>query len=629
MTVLRPFSDVELAGALAAQPAWSRHVASAALERARKLGVDVMDVLAGAVPGDRELPYREAARLLGLDYFSDIESFLSPFDASIEIDRLAGLRSVRGLLDGREVLFLAPGFEHIKTLAARIAADPDLRNRLCIVSPPTLEAGVAAVNSELLTANAIQRLARRYPLASAHLDLPLWIRAGFVSLVAALIMISMIPGFLQPLFLGVVSLAMIAPSVFRLWAAFTFGRNRPLVPQILLADGELPIYSVLIPLRNEAHMVPQIAEAMRRLDYPSEKLDIKFIVESASPRTVSAVEKILGDPRFSLIVVPRYRPFTKPKALNFALPLARGEHVVVFDAEDLPDPQQLRAAASLFAADHTLECLQGELVITNASRRWITRMFAAEYAGHFGVLLPAIGRAKFPVPLGGTSNHFRTRTLRDIGAWDAFNVTEDADLGIRMARLGLRVESLATSTWEEAPESIGSWVRQRSRWIKGWMQTLIVHSAQPGKLLADLGWASLIAFYVFVGGMVLSLTVHGLFLVTTLVRLIHETLVLGAPDAWTLAGLGALLLGYCGAGVISVVGLERIGRADLHRSLIGLPVYWLLAWYAVAIACFELIVKPYHWAKTDHKGLDGPIPPPPTIRTPAPKNPAPSPQTSL
>src|SRR5690606_13415657 len=371
---------------------------------------------------------------------------LSPFDASIEIDRLAGLRSVRGLLDGREVLFLAPGFEHIKTLAARIAADPDLRNRLCIVSPATLEAGVAAVNSELLTASAIQRLARRYPLASAHLDLPLWIRAGFVSLIAAIIMISMIPGFLQPLFLGVVSLAMIAPSVFRLWAAFTFGRNRPLVPQILLADGELPIYSVLIPLRNEAHMVPQIAEAMRRLDYPSEKLDIKFIVESASPRTVSAVEKILGDPRFSLIVVPRYRPFTKPKALNFALPLARGEHVVVFDAEDLPDPQQLRAAASLFAADHTLECLQGELVITNASRRWITRMFAAEYAGHFGVLLPAIGRAKFPVPLGGTSNHFRTRTLRDIGAWDAFNVTEDADLGIRMARLGLRVESLATST---------------------------------------------------------------------------------------------------------------------------------------------------------------------------------------
>lgn len=628
MTVLRTFDDVELAGALAAQPGWSRHVANAALERARKIGVDVMDVLEGANPGDRESPYREMARLLGLRYFSDIRQFLAPFDARIDIDQLAGIRSVRGEVQADEVLFLAPRFGHIKALAARIAQDPSLRSRLCIVSPSTLEAGVAAANAELLAANAIQRLAHRYPLASAHLDLPLWLRAGFVIVVAAIILISMVPGFvLQPLFLGIVSLALAAPSVFRLWAAFTFSRNSPLVPQTLLADDRLPIYTVLIPLRNEAHMVPQIAQAMRRLDYPAEKLDIKFIVESASPQTVGAVRAVLGDQRFSLVVVPRHKPYTKPKALNFALPLARGEHVVVFDAEDLPEPSQLRAAASLFAADPTLECLQGELVIANASRRWITRMFAAEYAGHFGVLLPAIGRAGFPVPLGGTSNHFRTRTLRDIGAWDAFNVTEDADLGIRMARLGLRVESLATSTWEEAPESMGSWVRQRSRWIKGWMQTLIVHSSRPGRLLADLGWANLIAFYVFVGGMVLSLTVHGLFLMTTLVRLVHETLALGAPDAWTMAGLGALLLGYCGAGAISVIGLDRIGRPDLYRSLLGLPFYWLLAWYAVIRACGELITKPYHWSKTEHRGLGSALPAT-SLHVPRRKNLAPHPQTS-
>lgn len=611
MTVLRPFDDVELAGALTAQPGWSRHVANAAFERARRLDVDPMEVLAGTDPDDGELPYREAARLLGVRHLTDIRRYLVPFDSRIDIDRLAGLRSARGRIDDQEVLFVVPGFSHIKALAARIAEDPSLRERLCVVSASTLEGGLAAVNADLLATNAVQRLARRYPLASAHLDLPLAVRATFIVALVVIIAISMIPAlFIQPFFLAVVSLILVAPSVFRLWAAFTLGQNKPLVPQTLLGDDQLPIYTVLIPLRNEAHMVPQIARAMRGLDYPAEKLDVKFIVESVSPQTVAAVRALLGDKRFSLIVVPRRRPYTKPKALNFALPLARGEHVVVFDAEDLPDPGQLRAAASLFAADGTLECLQGELVIANASRRWISRMFAAEYAGHFGVLLPAIGRARFPVPLGGTSNHFRTETLREIGAWDAFNVTEDADLGIRMARLGLRVESVATTTLEEAPESLGNWVNQRTRWIKGWMQTLIVHSARPGRLLADLGWANLIAFYVFVGGMVLSLAIHGLFLTTTLATLAYEILTTGAPGVWTLVGLGALLLGYCGAGAISVIGLDRIGRSDLIASLAGLPLYWLLAWYAVMCACVELITRPYHWAKTTHKGLDTASPEP-------------------
>ena len=466
-------------------------------------------------------------------------------------------------------------------------------------------AGITAANADLLASNAVQRLARRYPLASAHLDLPLGVRAGFVTLLVAVVIISMIPALqIQPLVLGLVSLVLVAPSVFRLWAAFTFGRNRPLTPQTLLSDAQLPVYTVLIPLRNEAHMVPQLARAMRLLDYPPEKLDIKFVVESVSAQTVAAVRAVLNDPRFSLVIVPRRRPYTKPKALNFALPCARGEHVVVFDAEDIPDPGQLRAAASLFAADRSLECLQGELVIANASQRWITRLFAAEYAGHFGVLLPAIGRAGFPVPLGGTSNHFRTETLRAIGAWDAFNVTEDADLGIRMGRLGLRVENLATTTLEEAPDTLTDWLKQRTRWIKGWMQTLIVHSARPGKLLADLGWTNLIAFYVFVGGMVLSVAMHGLFLMTTLGRLAHEIVTSGAPGVWTLVGLGTLLLGYCGAAAVSVIGLDRIGRSDLIPSLIGLPIYWLLAWWAVICACGELIIRPYHWAKTTHKGMD-------------------------
>lgn len=615
MSVVQPFDDVELAEALAAEPGWSRNVAGDVLGRAKIIAADPIDVLAALDPADREGPYRRAAAFLGVEHRTDIVPFLSPLDPDLDADRLGGLRSIRGRIEGREVLFLTPGFAHLRGLAARIREDANLRLRLCIVSPATLDAAIAQTNPEPLATIALQRLARRFPIASAHLDLPLSIRLGFVFAIIALTALATLPAFMNLSgLLFLMTLVLAVPSGFRMWAAFTFKRNSPLRPESLLEDCDLPIYTVLIPLRDEAHMVPQIARAMQALDYPAEKLDIKFVVESASARTVKAARAQLGDRRFSLIVVPRRRPYTKPKALNYALPLARGEYLVVFDAEDLPHPAQLRTAASLFAADRTLECLQGELVITNGSRNWITRMFAAEYAGHFGVLLPAIGRAGFPVPLGGTSNHFRTATLKDIGAWDAFNVTEDADLGIRMARLGLRVESVETVTLEEAPATALAWVRQRSRWIKGWMQTLLVHSARPGRLLADLGWPSLIAFYIFVGGMVLSLSVHGVFLISTIARLAYDLITAGVPDVWTVTGLATLLFGYAGAIVVSMIGLERIGRKDIAPWLVVLPAYWLMAWCAVVLAGFELVARPYHWSKTKHTGLDAASP----NRTPSP-----------
>ncbi|WP_417579813.1 glycosyltransferase [Pelagibacterium sp.] len=607
MNVVRRFDNVELAQALAAKPGDDRHVADAIFDRAHRIGADPIEVLAALDQTDRERPYRQAAAILGVPYRTDITPFLLPFDANVNVDRFSGMRSIRGRFAGKETVFLSPGFTHLEGLAARVNEDSSLRRRLCIVSPATLDSAIAQINPEPLASNALQCLARRFPIASAHLDLPMSVRVGFVAAIAVCTLLAALPVFdiLSPL-LAVFALTLAVPSAFRIWAAFTFNGNEALKPERLLEDQDLPVYTVLVPLRDEAHMVPQITRALQALDYPPEKLDIKFVVENASPITVRAAQSQLGDLRFSLIVVPRFRPFTKPKALNYALPLARGAHVVVFDAEDIPDPGQLRAAASLFAQDETLECLQGELVISEKSRGWIANLFAAEYAGHFGVLLPAIGRAGFPVPLGGTSNHFRTETLRNIGAWDAFNVTEDADLGIRMARLGLRVESLATVTLEEAPETALVWIRQRSRWVKGWMQTLLVHSARPTKLLSDLGWANLMAFYIFVGGMVLSQSVHGIFLVITLASLVHDLVVFGGTNIWMVFSLCTLLFGYAGAVVISLIGLERIDRNNIAPWLFALPAYWMMAWCSVMIAAYELIFRPYHWSKTRHKG--GPVP---------------------
>lgn len=270
MSVVRPFDDVELAEALAAQPGFSRPVADAALDRARRTGSDPIEVLAALSQHDREAPYRRAAAFLGVPYSRDITQFLSPFDEAFDVDRFAGLRSIRGEVEGKETLFLSPGFAHLRGLAARVGEDESLRDRLCIVSPATLDAAIARTNPELLATNALQRLARRFPFAGAHLDLPIKVRVGFVAAVAALTALAVMPGLvnLAPV-LAVLALILAVPSAFRLWAAFTFERNEALRPKSLLDDRDLPIYTVLIPMRDEAHMVPQIAQALQALDYPA------------------------------------------------------------------------------------------------------------------------------------------------------------------------------------------------------------------------------------------------------------------------------------------------------------------------------------------------------------------------
>jgi cellulose synthase/poly-beta-1,6-N-acetylglucosamine synthase-like glycosyltransferase len=347
--------------------------------------------------------------------------------------------------------------------------------------------------------------------------------------------------------------------------------------------------------------VPLLARAMAALDYPSEKLDIKFVVESRSPDTIAAVQRILGDPRFRLVVVPDCRPHTKPKAIDYALPLARGRYLVVFDAEDAPDPGQLRLAASRFAGDPGLACLQAELVPENASENALTALFAGEYAGLFGRLLPALARWNLPVPLGGTSNHFRIELLRGLGGWDAFNVTEDADLGVRLARRGLRAEMLASRTLEEAPLTVRAWMAQRTRWMKGWMQTFIVHNRAPGLFLRDIGWRGFVGFQVLVGGMIVTSLLHTALIVSLLVRLGLEGWIGLVPrDVWDWLSLAILISGYAGAFAVQVSGLLHQRAMTLLPLQLLLPVYWILHSIASVFAAIELIRKPVYWAKTTH-----------------------------
>jgi hypothetical protein len=566
------------------------------LTEAHRLGVDPLDYCSHRFGLGNAEVWSRAAAWASLRFAAVAPSRLPvmPID---RIEHLGGVRSFRQNVLGENVVFAAPRFAQLLKLSA---ADAAQKQHLRLVPPEAIEAALARAASSQLMDEARQRLTRLWPRASASQDLPLRVRVIFVAVLVGLIALVIAAGVIvRPLLVPVVAGLLMAPGVMRIVAALPSkpgGR-----PRQLLGDRDLPIYTVLIPLRDEAAMVPLLARAMAALDYPAEKLDVKFVVEERSAPTVTAVEQVLGNPAFRMVMVPDGAPRTKPKAIDYALPLARGECLVVYDAEDVPDPGQLRLAASCFATDPFVACLQAELVPENASENALTALFAGEYAGLFGRLLPALARWRLPVPLGGTSNHFRTEVLRQLGGWDAFNVTEDADLGVRLARRGLRAEMFESRTLEEAPLTMRAWMAQRTRWMKGWMQTFIVHNRAPREFLRDLGWRRFLCFQVLVGGMILSSLLHTVFIASLLLRLLLEGVVGVVPrDVWDWAGIAILLSGYGGAFAIQVSGLLHQRAGHLLPVQVVLPAYWVLHAIAAGRAAVELIRKPVYWAKTTH-----------------------------
>ncbi len=572
-----------------------------ALGLAAGLGIDPLDFARTRLGLEEALIYQRAAKWAGLAY-SGIVPAIARFPGPLaRVSELSGVRSMRLELFDREILFVAPRFAHIPALAMQGAANPETRRRICIVPPAELRRSLADRSRDRLIEYARQNLSRIWPFATAHLDLGITIRVGFVVTLAVLLVMAVVaPFWARPVLVPLLFVLLALPAWFRI-AAIVGATDPPRTEaKDLLADAALPVYSVLVPLRDEAHMVPQLVGAMRRFDYPPEKLDIKFIVEAASPLTIAAVEQEIGDTGFELVVVPRAQPGTKPKALNYALPLARGEFVVIYDAEDKPEPDQLRRTATRFVRDPEIGCIQAELVPENAEENGLTALFASEYGGQFGIMLPGLVQWGFPMPLGGTSNHFRITLLRAVGGWDAFNVTEDADLGLRMARLRIRTATTTARTYEEAPVTAAAWFHQRTRWMKGWMQTFLVHNRRPLSLLRDLGITNFLAFEIYVGGMILTPPLHTLYMAAVSVRLVLASLEMPGADPWSYIEAFTLVIGYLSAIGLSIFGLIRLRRAHLIKYQILLPFYWAFMGLASFKAGYELIAKPYFWAKTTH-----------------------------
>jgi cellulose synthase/poly-beta-1,6-N-acetylglucosamine synthase-like glycosyltransferase len=268
-----------------------------------------------------------------------------------------------------------------------------------------------------------------------------------------------------------------------------------------ISDAELPVYTVLIPAYREPEVLPHLLTAITELDYPADRLQVILLLEEDDEETYTAAKACRLPDYFQILRVPYSEPRTKPKACNVGLSLATGSLATIFDAEDRPEPLQLRRAAVAFAQlPANVVCLQAKLAYFNYDQNIITNWFTTEYAMWFEQMLPGLVRQDAPIPLGGTSNHFRTDILRELGGWDPFNVTEDADLGVRLHRRGYRTLVLDSVTYEEANSDAINWLKQRSRWYKGYLQTWLVHSRHPIQLIREIGALGFLRFNLFVGG---------------------------------------------------------------------------------------------------------------------------------
>lgn len=413
-----------------------------------------------------------------------------------------------------------------------------------------------------------------------------------------------------------------------------------------LEDSELPIFTILIPLYKEAAIADKIIRSMESLEYPHEKLDIKLLLEEDDEDTISAVEQCNLPSSYDVIVVPDFKPKTKPRACNFGLNKAKGEYCVIFDAEDRPDTDQLKKVVVLFKQlPENYACIQAKLNYYNSMQNLLTRWFTVEYSTNFDLMLPGLVTLNIPLPLGGTSNHFRTNILRKIGGWDPFNVTEDCDLGVRIYTRGYRTSLLDSTTWEEANSEVWNWIRQRSRWVKGFMQTHLTHTRNPFRTFMELGPWGMLGFYLCVGGssfmlvinaiywmigaLYLSLLAHGVMYGETLKSMIvgphiessyHGLDILGFNfRAWPLIYIGSdqdvfwstLSVVFFTIGTVLIMAnfmfvfthvLACFKRKYYHLlpSAILMPLYWILMSIGAWKGFYQLLTKPFYWEKTNH-----------------------------
>jgi cellulose synthase/poly-beta-1,6-N-acetylglucosamine synthase-like glycosyltransferase len=570
---------------------------AAALGRRQGVSADAALIAEGLIA--EEEFYRSLAAYLGAPFVEE-DASVSASDAAM-IDPSRGFARLADNRPGLQWLFAPRG----KAIGQIINAARSARGRplFAVTTPSRFLAALRFASPSNLACTA------RYSAERANRDL--CARAALrpetlgIAIAGNAALLAGLYGPFEPVSMAVAfahAAAFLSAICLRLFACAASFEKPEQAPEI--DDRHLPNYSVVIALYDEASVVPQLCRAIDRIDYPRAKLNVKFVIEHDDSNTAKALRDHAPRAPHEIIIAPPGAPRTKPRALNVALSHVRGGIVAVYDAEDLPEHNQLRKAAAIFAhSPPGVACLQASLCIDNGWENWMTGLFAIDYAGLFEVFNKGVAAMDLPLFLGGTSNHFRFEALREVGFWDAFNVTEDADLGLRLARAGFSTKTFPSRTYEEAPAEFAALLRQRTRWSKGWMQTALVHCRHPLRLVEDLGLRRATAVAAMLAGSLAGPLLGPAFTAVIIRdawsgRLLEPT----APVEIALSTLWCLLALLGAAAIISplLIGMRRQSLWAYWPSLVCLPLWLLMLSLAAWRALFELCVRPYHWEKTAH-----------------------------
>lgn len=578
----------------------------AAAARAARHGHTLEDelILGGMVPEDAL--YRAMAAHCGLRFAAalpaELVSEAETLDSQLVTPMLVRLKGGRE----RPHLAMAPRLKDIRRHQAAFRESITRQRSHLVTTPSAIRRAVWDAGAKRRVRAVVTALEHDQPLDSASRTLVSW-QAYILGVLSSALAIF---AFLAPLLVAQTILACLT-----LVYAVTIALRLASLPQVWrpaapcppgTEEEALPVYTVLVALYREDGMIDQLLGALAALDWPPSRLDIKLVCEADDHETLTALGLRPLPPHVEIVHVPPFPPRTKPKALNYALKGARGDFVTVYDAEDRPEPGQLREAWLRFSReDDGLACLQAPLVIDGNPASWIADLFAADYFAQFRGYLPMLEQHGWPIPLGGTSNHFRRSALVAAGGWDPHNVTEDADLGLRLARQGYRIGLIETPTFENAPGTRAVWIRQRSRWMKGWLQTCLVNLRRPRPFVRALGWAGALIAIVTGAGAVLSALLYPAFFASLgLVAVLAGRGVLPPPCSFSgllmiTSGI-TMLAGYVYS-LLSVIAWHRYeGRPLRLRLLLRIPHLWLLLTIAAWRAIAQLVTAPHLWDKTPH-----------------------------
>ena len=433
----------------------------------------------------------------------------------------------------------------------------------------------------------------------------IWAFALLAPALIALFAAPMLTLTLATLFAFVTLLMTTVLKASALWSQIT--HKTPDAPLPFVAQRampyRLPRVSIMVPLLKEKEIAGALVTRLNKLTYPKSLLDVVLVLEESDVTTKKTLARTTLPPWISVISVPaRGGLTTKPRALNYALDFCKGSIIGVWDAEDAPEPDQLERVVSRFhTAPENVACLQGILDYYNPRANWLARCFTIEYAAWWRVLLPGVARLGLVIPLGGTTLFFRRKILEKLAGWDAHNVTEDADLGVRLARAGYVTELLPTVTFEEANCRLWPWVRQRSRWLKGFLITWCVHMRDPVQLLRDLGWVRFMGVQTMLLATVAQFTCAPLLWSFWLAVFgarhpVEQTL--GSGALWSMVVV-FILSATLNLG-LSLVAVHGKTHRHLMWWVFTTPFYYPLGALAAFKALHEFVVSPFFWDKTEH-----------------------------